>query len=327
MDLKIDNDIKQHTFSRVYLLYGEERYLVVQKKLALLKALVPEGDEMNFASYEEKQASTDTLIDFAETMPFLSEYRVILLTDTGLFHKEAPKELISYMEHIPETAVLIFVENKVDKRSAMYKAVKKFGTPVEYGREPEPVLMQWVAALLKAEGKSADTAVIADFLNRVGQDMARIKNETEKLISYTGTRKTVTKEDLNTITSGVLSDNIFAMVDAFSNKNERKAFSLYYELLRQHTSPFYVLHMLTRQFNILLQIHELSSQHLNQSEIAQRTGIHPYGVKKNLSLARSFSEKDLRAALISGVEAEEAFKAGRMDERTAVELFMAKNCR
>ena len=44
----IDEDIKTGQFKKVYLLYGEEDYLKKQYRDKLTKALMNEGDQMNF---------------------------------------------------------------------------------------------------------------------------------------------------------------------------------------------------------------------------------------------------------------------------------------
>ena len=54
----IDEDIKSGQFKTVYLLYGDEAYLKKQYKDKLVKALVAEGDTMNFSAYEGKGINT-----------------------------------------------------------------------------------------------------------------------------------------------------------------------------------------------------------------------------------------------------------------------------
>ena len=82
---RIDEDIRQNSFHRAYLLYGEEAYLRNQKRDALLAALVPAGDVMNFARFEGKGIDEHEIISLAETLPFLAERRVILVEDSGFF--------------------------------------------------------------------------------------------------------------------------------------------------------------------------------------------------------------------------------------------------
>ena len=126
----LNEDIKTGQFKQVYLLYGEEAYLKKQYKDRLTRAMLPEGDTMNYAYYEGKGIDGAELIDLAETMPFFAERRLIVVENSGFF-KSAEPQLADYMKELPETACFLFVEQEVDKRSRMFKAVKTVGRAVE----------------------------------------------------------------------------------------------------------------------------------------------------------------------------------------------------
>ena len=82
---QINEHIKQGNYKQVYLLYGEERYLRRQYRDKLRKALCEDKDTMNTHFYEGKNISVEEIIDLAETRPFLAQWRVIFITDCGLF--------------------------------------------------------------------------------------------------------------------------------------------------------------------------------------------------------------------------------------------------
>lgn len=161
----IDEDIKRGSFQPAYLLYGEEAYLKRQYKQKLKQALSDSGDSMNFSSYEGKNINPGELIDLAETLPFFADYRLILMEHTGVFQKPC-EELADYMKHVPETTVFVFVEDEVDKRGKMYKAVKSVGRVVEFARQKDALLVQWVLARLKREGKKITQPVMQLFLEK-----------------------------------------------------------------------------------------------------------------------------------------------------------------
>ena len=48
----LNEDIKLGQFKQIYLLYGEEAYLKKQYKDKLTKAILPDGDTVNYAYYE-----------------------------------------------------------------------------------------------------------------------------------------------------------------------------------------------------------------------------------------------------------------------------------
>ena len=54
---------------------------------------------------------------------FLQKRRLIVFENTGLF-KSSGADLAEYIKTMPETTYFIFVEEEVDKRSKLYKAVK-----------------------------------------------------------------------------------------------------------------------------------------------------------------------------------------------------------
>ena len=72
---------------------------------------------------------------------FFADRRVVLLEDTGFF-KNKCDELADYMKELPDYLCLIFVENEVDKRNRMYKAVKAAGRIGEFVQQDEKTLMR-----------------------------------------------------------------------------------------------------------------------------------------------------------------------------------------
>ena len=83
----IDEDIKTGQFKAAYLLYGDEDYLKKQYRDKLTKALMGQGDTMNFAKYEGKDSSIEEIISFADTMPFFADRRVRIPVSLSLHRR------------------------------------------------------------------------------------------------------------------------------------------------------------------------------------------------------------------------------------------------
>ena len=326
MNRKVDEDIKNGTFERVYLLFGEERFLLTKKKKLLINALT-EGQDLNFMMQEERGVDPNAVVDFLETMPFMSPFRVVLLEDTGFFSNKMPENLLNYLSDIPETSVLIFSEQKVDKRSSAYKTVAKCGAAVEYVPETEQTLQTWILSILKTEGKKIRERTLAALLERTGRSMQRIRSELDKLLAYTEGREEITLADLDALSSPMLTDNVFEMVNAFAAKDENKTFTLYYELLENRTEPLMILSVLTKQFRRLLVIRTMYDAGRGVSSIATELGQKEWAVKKNLSQAKQFSAEALRRSYEDGVHTDWLIKSGQSDKDSAVALFLAAHCR
>lgn len=319
----LNEDLKTGQFNNVYLLYGEEAYLKKQYKDKLRNAMVAPDDTMNYAYYEGKGINVKEIIDLAETLPFFSERRLIIMENTGFF-KNATPELADYIKEMPESTSMIFIESEVDKRGKLYKAVQSKGRVVELGRQDEATLLRWIFGSVKREGKQIAESTVRHFLTKVGTDMENIQKELEKLFCYTMEKDTITVEDVETICTTQITNQIFDMVNAVADKQQRKALDYYYDLLALKEPPMRILFLLARQFKLLLEVKTLDKQGYARKDIASKTGLHPFVVGKYQEQAKAFSQKELRAIMEESAEIEESVKTGSLTDTLGVELFIMK---
>lgn len=318
----INQDIKDNKFKRAYLLFGDEDYLKTNYKEKLIKA-ISNGDTMNSTFYEGKGINIKSVIDMAETMPFLAEYRLLVLEDTGLF-KSGGDELAEYLKAVPETTVFLFVESNVDKRSKIYKAVKSNGYVCEMGRQDEKSLGMWAAKIIASSGKKITQNNMNYLLAKVGTDMELLSREIEKLICYDLNKEIIEKEDIDAVCTTQLSVKIFDMIDAISMKNQKKTLDSYYELIAAKEPPMRILYMITRQFNLMLQAKDLNARGMSRDQIAKAMGVQAFIAGKSINQSKNFSLMDLKNGLAESVSTEEYIKSGRMDENIGVELLLVK---
>ena len=319
----LNEDIKSGVFRQTYLLYGEEAYLKKQYKDKLTKAILPEGDTVNYAYYEGKGIQPGELIDLAETMPFFAERRLIVVENSGFF-KNASPELAEYIRTMPETACFLFVENEVDKRGKLYKAVKEKGRIAEMGRQDEKTLLYWIAGNVKKEERQIKESTARYLISLVGTDMENLEKEMEKLFSYTLGKSEITIQDIDDICTSQVTNQIFAMVEAVAAKQQKKALDYYYDLLALKEPPMRILYLLSRQFKLLMEVRNLAGKGFDKSQIAKTVGLHPFVVGKYMQQCRDFSETELRSILEDAADTEEMVKTGRLNDMMSVELFIVK---
>lgn len=319
----LQEDLKTGNFKKAYLLFGEESYLRQQYKEKLIKALNPQEDTINFTRYEGKGIEVKEMIDLCETMPFFAECRVILVENSGFF-KNKCEELADYMKTLPDYIRMIFVEEEVDKRSRMYKAVKTQGRVTEFARQDEKSLMRWAAGILGWEGRKIKTSDMELFLTKTGTDMGNIRMELEKLIAYTQGRDVITSSDIEAVCTTQTANKIFDMVRAVTEKNQKRALELYYDLLTLKEPPMRILFLLAKQFHQLFLSKKMAEEGLSQQEIASRLGVPSFVVRNIMACARAYSSEELQKAEEDFVEAEEAVKTGRLQDLLSVELLIVK---
>ena len=317
----IDEDIKTGQLKQIYLLYGAEAYLKKQYRDKLKNAMAAPDDNMNFTAFEGKDINAKEVIDLAETMPFFAERRVILIENSGFF-KNSAEEMAEYLKQVAPATHFIFVEEEVDKRSKMYKAVKNAGKIVEFATQGEELLTRWILGRLKREGKNITGNVMKLFLSKTGSDMSNIDKELEKLICYTMEKDVIEASDVEAVVTEQISNKIFDMVNAVAEHDQRKALDYYYDLLALKEPPMRIMFLITRQFQILFHVKDMTMKRLDQHTIAQKAGIPDFAVRRNQAQARGFSLEQLEQALRDGATYEEAVKTGKMNDQMAVELFL-----
>lgn len=318
----IREHIKNGTFSRCYLLYGKDDYMVRLYRDKLVEALTVDGDSMNYHSFRGDNCSLLEVRDIAETVPFFADRRLLLIQDSGWFKKSF--DCGTLISDIPDTTVMLFVEDDVDKASSLYKAVKEYGYVSEMNGLTEEELRLFIGSLF-SRNKLKITSSNADFLlNRVGSDMNQLSVEVDKLSSFCMGRQEVTRDDILRITSPVIEGQIFAMMDAIMANDRAKATALYTELLSAQEKPLRILYMLTNNFFSFYKVLSLADIGTSADDIAAILELRSFVVKKFLKQKRNWSFGRVLHAVEEGNDMERRIKSGDLEEHMAVEMFLFK---
>ena len=318
---RILEDINNQSFRNVYVLYGQEAYLQKQYRDKLVAAVLDNGDAMNVWHVQGKEYSIPQLIDFAETMPFFADRRIIVMENTGVL-KSGGEELAEYFAEPCETTTWILVESECDKRSRLFKAADKAGLCVEFGVQDEATLQKWIYSILKKEGRQISGQTLECFLEKTGTDMNIIRSELEKLLCYTLDKPVIERADVEAVCITRVTSHIFDMVDAIGVRDKQKALALYNELQALREPPVRILFLIGRHMNILLQIKDLKKRGVDNKTMAAKVGVPPFAVNKYLKQANLYKTSQLKQALEKCIQADEAIKTGVLQDKMSVELLI-----
>ena len=86
-----------------------------------------------------------------------------------------------------------------------------------------------------------------------------------------------------------------------------------------------ILFLITRQFQQLMLLKQMSAEGLDRSELAKKASIPPFALGKYQAQCRKFTLADLRQAVEDCVDTEEQVKTGRMGDQLGVELLIIKS--
>lgn len=322
---EIKKHIKDRVFSKVYLLTGDEEYLIMQARGMLKNAMLPEEDNMNYHLYEETKIDFVQLSEDALTFPFFQEKRVIILDRTGIL-KSGKEELVQIFEKMPETTCMIICEPEADKRTKGYKWIKKNGYIAEFLKkdQTEKVLLRFIASLLAREKIQIREKDAYRLLSMTGNDMYRIQYEVEKLIAYMGEESIVTTEMINAVVSEEAENKIFELVSAIAQGQKARAMDYYNDLIILREPFMHILYLITRQYRILSVIYDMKRERKPDTQIASVAGIPRFTIRKYESQLKHYNFEKLSWCLNECVSAEQRIKEGKITDQLALETLIMR---
>ena len=331
----LKKQIREQDFQRVYLIYGEESYLVEQYSDRMIQKLVSgEMADFNLQRFDGK-TSADAILDAVEELPVFSDRKCVVVTDLDADSYPAADmtKLLDLLGDLPESCVLIFREISVTvnaKRSAKWKkflqAVEKSGCSVEFKRREVGDLVKYLVDLAGKRGVQCSPDC-ARYLTRVcGLDLNTLNNEMEKLCAFAQDRGEITREDVDLVAVRTTEAATFRLANALMAGEYDRAFGILDDLFYQREEPVTILAALSSAYTDLYRAKAAVESGVTISQAAQDFEYRNLEFKlKNAARAGSRMKlSSIRRCLSCIYQADTQMKGSRMDNRTLLEKLMAE---
>lgn len=294
---ELKKDLAAQTLGTLYILHGEEAYLRDYYLGRMRQVLIPEGMEgFNYHRLEGKQVTPQLIADLVDNLPMMSPRTLIEIVDYDIYKaSEADrKTLVDLFEDLPEYCCLVFVYDilgfKSDARMKQLSAVLKAkGNVVNFQRQSQGDLTDWIYRRFKATGHSIDTNDAHYLIFLCGDLMHGLITEIDKISAYAkGTR--ITRGDIDAVAVPQLDAVVFQMTDALMEQNYDKAYEVLGDLLHMQESPIMILSVLGKHFRQLLSARIAFDQGKGADYLMGLWGMRsPYPAQKLMNGARRVS--------------------------------------
>ena len=333
----LEKDLKQGNLNSIYLLYGEETFLLE----SCLKKIKNNFGERKEGINEIKLDDTNvnSIISDMETPAFGYEKKIIIVRNSGLFKKEGKRKtgvntklienvaryINENIEIIKEAVVLVFVEKEIEKNE-LYKEVEKNGIVCEF-QELKPIqLIARIKAICKAYKVNIDDNTAKYFIECAGTNMQDLINEIRKLIEYGGENSEITKKEIDLLCIKQLDSVIFDLTDNIGKKNVTKALQVLNDLLYQKEPIQKILITLYNHFKKLYITKLAIRENKNIAESLKLKPNQIFLVNKYKMQANYFGEKELRTIIEELINLDYNYKTGLMDLNIGLESILCRYC-
>ncbi len=319
--------VERGELAPLYLLYGDEPYLVERAVKRLLERAVDPGfRDFNLNVFYGNECKGEEVFGAAQTLPMFAERRVVLVKKGGELSAGAMEVLLSYLQDPSPGTCLVLQAEKIDGRKKFFAEFKKRGELVEFKRPYENQLGPYVRDEVRAAGKKIDGAAAELLAYLVGNNLQELVSQIEKLCTYCGKKETIGVAEVKAIVSDTKVENVFEFTDALGCKDAGKSLAMLTSLLRDGEAPLRILGAVARHFRQLWQVREMLDRKVPSSELAKASGINPYFLKKVVDQARNYPVGQLQLVFERMLELDTAFKSGGMAD-ALFERFVMDACK
>jgi DNA polymerase-3 subunit delta len=338
------------------LFHGPDEFSA-HEELARLRA--SGGFDHNQDTFSGADADLATIRNICDTMPFLSEKRLVVLEglpkpkrgtkddegdapDGQDEQEQAPSQqtgrgkkgkaggmsprafaqgLADYVPSLPDTTVLaVLVPESLDVGHPLVKAAQRHGKVRSFALPRGAQLETWLIGRAREARLLPEAAHL--LVSAVGDDLRLLAGEVEKLATYAGTGGTIGAAEVQMLTPVARQSRVFDLTDALARRDRPRALALLHELLAQGESPLGIVALASFQTRALLQVKLLAERRMSADQIAREAGLAPFVAEKSLPLARQFSVEQLEDAHRALLEVDTALKRSRMTPEMALDLFI-----
>ena len=302
---QIENDIKNNTFSPIYLLMGEEEYYIdYLTKLIQKNSLKDHEKDFNLNIVYGKDTTVADIISISKQYPVMSEKKLVIVKEAqDLVKKDIDgnsfDDLISYINSPLNSTILVlnFKHKSLDKRKAIYKAILKNGLVFESKKLYENQAQDWIISYLQSFDFTIDKKSSFLITELLGTDINKIANELDKLIVLKSKVKTINSDDVEKFIGISKEFNVFELRKAIGEKNLFKCMKIIdYFSKNPKSNPIVVIVSLIFDFFVKLFIYHSLSDKSDRS-VASALKVNPYFVKDYSSSAKNYSMKSISSKI------------------------------
>lgn len=255
---------------------------------SVLQAFVKEYGDLAVERVEVEEWELSKLLDVLSAQPFLSPKRLVIMKGLAA-NKSAGEAIIKLLEAVSGATDLVLVEHKIDKRSVLYKTLKKHTEYKEFAETDPHALPAWLRAYAHEQGGVLSLADAQYLVQRIGTSQEALVSEVSKLLLYDGH---VSRRAIDLLTDQAPLSSIFELIEAAFMGHTQKALQLYDDQRAQNVEALAIEALFVWQLHVVLLVKTAGSK--SADTVAADANMSSYVTRKSATLAAMRSYDQLK---------------------------------
>ncbi|MDP2293480.1 MAG: DNA polymerase III subunit delta [Actinomycetota bacterium] len=283
-----------------YYITGDDESLLLTAIGDLVKQLVGDGDRtLMVDDFDSADFEMRSVVDAAQTSPFLTESRVVVARGVGRFTADDVAPLVAYLDDPLPSTELVLVAGGGRVAKALTDALKKAkattidSSPPSRARERSG----WFEEQIKHAGLKLDAQAVQLLAGWLGEDAGRLQGILDTLQSAYGDDKTLRSADVAPFLGDAGGVPPWDLTDAIDRGETTKSLQLLHRMMRAgERHPLAVMSILHSHYTKLLALD--GSGATDETSAAAAMGIKPgFPAKKALDQYRKIGGGNVTRAV------------------------------
>ena len=307
----------------IFLIYGDEDYLINKNLNDILKKL---NSSDNISKYNLDTDTIESVLIDASTVSMFDDAKIIICDNSNFLTSEGSLEnetnFLRYLDNPFKDVTIIFIvrKEKLDERKKVVKALKKVSNVIKCNKIEKYDLNSYVSDYIKDHGYKIDNKLIPIINKKCLNNLSIITNELDKLFIYKDKDKNITKEDINSVITSNIDDNIFDLTNMIVNGEKSKLISTYRNLVKMGEDPIKLMVMLSNQYRLILEVKLMVNNGYKEDEIISKLKEHPFRVSLARNSLVSIEEATNKLEQLSDLNYN--IVTGKIDSNFGFEMFL-----
>jgi DNA polymerase-3 subunit delta len=319
----LERQLEHQNLRPLYLFFGEEEFLVERALRRLEQALAEKsGEAVLRVVREAPEVSLEEFFAQARLATLWGSGQLLVLRRAETYPAKALSAVGAYLDHPAPHSLVVLTAPSLKAREvekhAVFGRLYRDKAALGFFRLREGDLLPWLAREAKRLGKTLPPAAAQRLVEVVGDNLAELHQELEKLALFAGDEATLTPQQVSQLASHSRTYNIFALVEALGEGAVHRRLAALDHLLDLGEPPARILTMLARQLRLLIRYKE-TAPHISPADLSKQLKL-PSGLVKRLGKqAQSFSLNALRSHLELLHQADLSLKTSTTNPRVWLE--------
>ena len=320
--------LKQGTILPLYLFYGEEEFLIQEALDLIIKKVVePDVRDFNFNTLYCREAPASEIVNLAQTLPLMSEKRLVIAKDFDALKAADLEELLPYLNDPSESTCLVMVSNQGRyEKKPVTSAVEAHGAVTRFFPLLDREVVTWIEGWTKARGLSLPRDAAQYLWQTIGNDLQTIGNELEKIEIFVKEKKAITLGDVKAVAGDFREYTSFDLAAALGSKDRAKAFLILSRLLQEGEQPVSLLGAIAWNFRRLMRAKSMEATGNEFDEIKRKLNVIFHQSASFREQMRRFSVDELRKAFDVMLSADKALKSSGLSGKLVLERMILELC-